>query len=490
MRRVDGFPMAFFHACWSILRADLQVVFSEFHGFGSFQRSLNATFLTLIPKKANAIKIRDFRPINLWTRWIAYCISTIRFSVLINGGPEGFFGSSRGIRQGDSLSPLLFVIVMEALTRMMSKAVEGGLLSGFQVGSMDSHLVRVSHLLFTNDTLIFSDAKPDHIFNLRLLFTWFEAVSGLKINLNKSEMVPVGKVPNLEDLAGANFKSKSISDPILEKMGHKLSGWQRMYLSKGGKVTLIKSTLSSLPTYFMSLFLNPASVALRIDKIQRDFLWGGMGEGKKFHLVNWSHECQPLKMGGFGVQNLPLLVDGLLERLMGLMGVAFGSTYEKAGEVLLAIHILKWGMVLRPSFRMMCGVGLCSLRNAFPDLYRIAKHKDVDWELESVNSFLEVLYSSSAKGHGEDRMCWRRGSKDGFRGDGCRSTRIRKVWDMVPLSIFWCLWWERNARRFEGMERNVLELKGLVLRTLMEWTKASGALVFSSVLDFLESCNA
>uniref|UniRef100_A0A2N9JAP0 Suppressor of forked domain-containing protein n=1 Tax=Fagus sylvatica TaxID=28930 RepID=A0A2N9JAP0_FAGSY len=75
-------------------------------------------------------------------------------------------------------------------------------------------------------------------------------------------------------------------------------------------------------------------------------------------------------------------------------------------------------------------------------------------------------------------FCW---------GDGCRTTRIRKVWDMVPLCIFWCLWWERNARCFEGIERNVLELKGLVLRTLMEWTKASGALVFSSVLDFLES---
>ena len=61
-----------------------------------------------------------------------------------------------------------------------------------------------------------------------------------------------------------------------------------MYLSKGGRITLIKSTLSSLPTYFMSLFPIPGLVALRIDKIQRDFLWGGMGEGKKFHLVNWS----------------------------------------------------------------------------------------------------------------------------------------------------------------------------------------------------------
>ena len=56
----DGFPMSFFHACWPILRADLLAIFSEFHEFGSFQRSLNATFLTLIPKKANAVKIRDF----------------------------------------------------------------------------------------------------------------------------------------------------------------------------------------------------------------------------------------------------------------------------------------------------------------------------------------------------------------------------------------------------------------------------------------------
>ena len=68
------------------------------------------------------------------------------------------------------------------------------------------------------------------------------------------------------------FKSKSIWDSILEKMERKLSGWQRIYLSKGGRITLIKSTLSSLPTYSMSLFPIPVSVALRIDKIKRDFL--------------------------------------------------------------------------------------------------------------------------------------------------------------------------------------------------------------------------
>jgi hypothetical protein len=757
----DGFPMSFFHACWPILRDDLLTVFAEFHEYGSFQKSLNATFLTLIPKKANAVEIRDFRPISLvssvykilakvlanrlsgvldtiispsqnafvhgrqmtdlvlvvnecldsrlkegipgvmckldvekaydhvnwsfllsllnrcgfslkWRRWIAFCISTVRFSVLINGGPEGFFGSSRGIRQGDSLSPLLFVIVMEALSRMMSKAVDGGLLSGFQVGSTENHLVQVSHLLFADDTLIFSDANPNHIFNPRLLFSWFEAVSGLKINLNKSEMVPVGSVPDLEDLAsimgckiiqlpmtylglplGANFKSKSIWDSILEKMERKLSGWQRMYLSKGGRITLIKSTLSSLPTYFMSLFPIPVSMALRIDKIQRDFLWGGMGEGKKFHLVNWSQVCQPLKMGGLGLRNLRVFNQALLGKWLWrfgneenafwrlLISAKYGSssggwtTREVIGPYGsgLWMHIRKgWGSFARhlhfevgngskTKFWNDVWCGSCSLRTAFPDLYRIARHKDVvvgdllqfqngvvtwlldfirhvqDWELESVNLLLELLYSSSAKGFGEDRMCWRGGSKGGFQvkayysallsqsglhwpwksiwkskapprvsffvwtaalgrilttdnlrrrrvlvldycwlckrngesiphllmhcsfsteiwnfflnifgiswvmpcgivdllccwGGGCRNTRIRKVWGMVPLCIFWCLWWERNTRCFEGMERNVLELKGLVLRTLMEWSKASGVLVFSTVLDFLESCNA
>ena len=63
--------------------------------------------------------------------WIEWCILTARFSILVNGTLEGFFNSSRGIRQGDLLSPLLFVLVMEALSRMVNATVEQGLLLGF-----------------------------------------------------------------------------------------------------------------------------------------------------------------------------------------------------------------------------------------------------------------------------------------------------------------------------------------------------------------------
>jgi len=94
------------------------------------------------------------------------------FSVLVNDTPTCCFCCSRGLRQGDPLSPLLFVIVMEALGKMISAAVSRGLLSGFSVGTR----VAISHLLFDDDTLIFCGTNPNHLHNLQRLFLCFEVV--------------------------------------------------------------------------------------------------------------------------------------------------------------------------------------------------------------------------------------------------------------------------------------------------------------------------
>jgi hypothetical protein len=81
-----------------------------------------------------------------WGFWIAHCISSVSFSVLVNDTPSGFFSSFRGLRQGDPLSPLLFVIVMKALSKMLTANFHRGRLSGFSVGSRRSEVVNISHL--------------------------------------------------------------------------------------------------------------------------------------------------------------------------------------------------------------------------------------------------------------------------------------------------------------------------------------------------------
>jgi len=116
--------------------------------------------------------------------------------------------------------------------------------------------------LFADDTLIFSETSLNHLCNLRCLFLFFEPVS-LRINLAKLELVPIDNVMNVKGLAsilgcrvsslpikylglllGASFKGKSIWDDIIEKVERCLAGWKRMYLSRGGRATLIKSSLS------------------------------------------------------------------------------------------------------------------------------------------------------------------------------------------------------------------------------------------------------
>lgn len=212
-----------------------------------------------------------------------------------------FFHSTRGLRQGDPLSPLLLVIVMEALNRMTSALVNNGFVDGFSIRTPDRGIINISHL-FADDTLIFCEADQNQIRALKALLLCLEAASRLKVNFDKSEMVPNGGVLNLRQLAlgckiaslpmtylglplGAPSRASSLWDTVVEKVERRLAGWKKMYLSKGSRIMLIKSTLSNLSTYFLSLFPTLANVAVRIEKLQRDFLWSGMGEEFQFHLV-------------------------------------------------------------------------------------------------------------------------------------------------------------------------------------------------------------
>ena len=103
---------------------------------------------------------------------------------------------------------------------------------------------------------------------------------------------------------GTLYKTASIWNPILERMEKKLLGWKQLYLSKGCRLTLLKSILSSLPTYYLSLFIVPKAVVVRLERIQRNFLWGSSVECFKYPLVAWENVCLPRELGGLGIRNL------------------------------------------------------------------------------------------------------------------------------------------------------------------------------------------
>lgn len=136
-----------------------------------------------------------------WRSWIKACISTARLFVLINSSPTGNFENLRGLRQGDPLSPLLFILVMNILSGFLAKAVDRGLISGFNVGSGHGNQIAISHLLFADDTIFFCDASVSQVLHIRVILLCFEAVSGLMVNLEKSELVPMGEVPKIAILA-------------------------------------------------------------------------------------------------------------------------------------------------------------------------------------------------------------------------------------------------------------------------------------------------
>ena len=284
--RPDGFIVAFWQFCWDFVKEEIVDLFKEFYEQRSFAKSLNTTFLILIPKKGGAKDLGDYRSISLlgglykllakvlanrlkkvlgkvisvdqnafvrdrqildaslianevidfwhkrkekglickldiekaydsinwnflmkvlhkmgfgsrWMEWIWWCISTVKFSVLVNGVPTGFFSNSKGLRQGDPLSPYLFVLDMEVLSALISRAVVGGFISSCSLQGRGRMKMDVSHLLFVDDTIIFCEARKEFLTSLSWILAWFEAASGLRINLAKSELIPIGEVEEL-----------------------------------------------------------------------------------------------------------------------------------------------------------------------------------------------------------------------------------------------------------------------------------------------------
>ncbi|KAK3227605.1 hypothetical protein Dsin_007467 [Dipteronia sinensis] len=257
-----------------------------------------------------------------WREWMKECTSTPLVSVLVNGRATDQFKLEKGLRQGDPLSPFLFNIVVEGLNCLLKKTASIGLIEGER---FEDDKVHITHLQFADDTIFFIKPRMDHLLNAKRILRCFELVSGLKIKFHKSGLarIGIGKTEESVFLAAA-FKCRTMALPItylgfllggkpgskvfwnslVDKIERRLAPWKRKFLSKGGRLVLIKAVISSLPTYFLSVFKIPVGIALRIEKLQRDFLWGNGVLKRKIHAVSWAEVCRSKANGGLGIERM------------------------------------------------------------------------------------------------------------------------------------------------------------------------------------------
>ncbi|KAL2243059.1 UNVERIFIED_CONTAM: hypothetical protein Sindi_0423900 [Sesamum indicum] len=244
-------------------------------------------------------------------RWIKECVTSPSFSVGLNGKPHEFFAGARGLRQGDPLSPYLFVLVMEVMHLGFLQMIEQDDRFTFHC---KCEALRVFQLGFADNLLLFCRADIDTIRERRLdrFATW----SGLRLNVEKSHLIFSWSAQGLKEqmLAVLGFQEGHlpvrylglplissrlpISDcqPLLLKIDERITGWEGLALSYAERVQIIKSVLMALSVYWASAFILLKGVIKDIEKRLWSFLWKGTGSSG-YTKVAWKEVCKPLAEG-------------------------------------------------------------------------------------------------------------------------------------------------------------------------------------------------
>lgn len=255
-----------------------------------------------------------------WRNLISIILSSSSSRILLNGAPGSPFKHMCGLRQGDPLSPMLFILAMEPLQRLFELASDHAILT--KLGPQAATL-RTS--MYADDAALFLNPDKHGIAAAKAILNIFGEASGLKINVQKCTAFPI-RCENLDfadimqDFGGATGtlpcrylglplslrKPRRVEVlPLIEGMAGRLKGWKGKLMAKPGRLALINSVLTSMATYFLTRFAASKWAIKRLDKIRRNFLWAADEEcnGGKC-LVNWKKCCSPKKIGGLGIKDI------------------------------------------------------------------------------------------------------------------------------------------------------------------------------------------
>nr|KAJ0193757.1 hypothetical protein LSAT_V11C800390710 [Lactuca sativa] len=360
---------------------------------------------------------------NRWRFWIQGSLASSRASVLINGVPTKEFPITKGVRQGDPLSPFFFIIAMEGLNVAMRSAIQNSLYSGI---SLPNNGPSIYHLFYADDVLFVGDWSISNFKNLSRTLKCFHVVSGLNVNFHKSKVYGIGidnydvvscanimgcEVANLPFVylsvpVGANMNLKRNWKPVIDKVQGKLSGWKSKTLSFGGKLTLVKSVLGSMPLFYVSIFKAPNFVIDLLEKIRRRFLWGGTDEKNKVCWVAWKHVLADKELGGLGVSSLKSLNIALLCKWIWRLKSENSSLWK---QVICGIHNLSRKPIYNLSKRSILGVW-----NNLVSISRILGEMGLDF----------YHFVSTKIGSGRNTLFW----LDNWIGDGNLTLRFPNLY--------------------------------------------------------------
>lgn len=267
-----------------------------------------------------------------WVNWIMQCVSTVSYSILVNGEPTGKITPKAGLRQGDPLSPYLFILCIELLSKRLCRLQHEGKIEGLKISR---RAPMISHLFFADDALFFLNATIKNFSEMKNIMAEFCSISGEMINLQKSYVIFSKNIHHrfkriLRSIIGVqdqpklgtylrcpievDGRSKEAFSPLLEKITQKFSSWKFVNLSQAGKLILINSIIVEMASHVMSIYLVPKSVLSKINSLMLKFWWSSSVDKRPIYWRKQSLLENHKAEGGLGLRNIFSLNQALVFR--------------------------------------------------------------------------------------------------------------------------------------------------------------------------------
>jgi hypothetical protein len=265
-----------------------------------------------------------------WVKMVMTCVCSVSYRIKVNAEYTERIFPQRGLRQGDPLSPYLFILCAEGLSALLMRAEEEGMIEGIKVCR---GAPRVNHLFFADDSLILMRASNTDAKELKRILELYEMASGQMINKDKSSIL---FSPNTGTNIRGQIRStlsvtqeaknerylglpvsigksrKKAFEYLKQRIWSRIQGWQERLLSKAGKEVLVKAVAQAIPTYAMSCFDLTKGLCDELNSMISRYWWSQQDKSNKIHWLSWDKLTRSKKMGGLGFRDLNLFNMAML----------------------------------------------------------------------------------------------------------------------------------------------------------------------------------